>query len=214
MDVPSAGPRVRLRTSESAETRQGTKQDKLQLCFLCQNKQAASRKRDWGGGGWHGVGWGDWREQSEMARGLPQGTDCPTGDDLLEEGIWAWPPGVGDGPGSDRGWPEALQVGDRELSARRPRGAHPTTRRPADRPWSPVGQSSFETKQGRVRQATCRLPLSCLPRLARSERVSAEWLETQPGPCASEQSGLEEARVAPETRSAARARPAGSCIIH
>lgn len=106
---------------------------KLQLCFLCQNKQAAARKRDWGGG-WHGVGWGDWREQSEMARGLPQGTDCPTGDDLLEEGIWAWPPGVGDGPGSDRGWPEALQVGDRELSARRPRGAHPTTRRPADRP--------------------------------------------------------------------------------
>ena len=78
MDVPSAGPRVRSRTSESAETRQGTKQDKLQLCFLCQNKQAAARKRDGGGGGtvWAG---GTGESSQRWPGGCPRGQTAPRG---------------------------------------------------------------------------------------------------------------------------------------
>ena len=87
MDAQPSGPRVRSRTSESAETRQGAQQDKA-ATVLCQNYQAAARKQDCRSGGrWRGVGGGGWREQSEMPRGLPQGTGRPMGDALQEEGI-------------------------------------------------------------------------------------------------------------------------------
>ena len=107
--MPSAGPQVGSKTSESAEARQGAKQDEA-TPVLSVSKQSGCREetRQWG---WGDALWaGGAGESSQMTGGLPQGDRLPPGDDLLEEGVWAWPPGVGMGR-AVAGVAGALQVG-------------------------------------------------------------------------------------------------------
>lgn len=72
------------------------------------------------GVGGRAVGWRGWREQSEMPGGLPQVDRLPRGGRPPRGGGLGMVCRSGGGPGSDRGWPGALQVGDWELTARRP----------------------------------------------------------------------------------------------
>lgn len=90
--------------------------------------------------------------------------------------------------------------------------------RQADRPTPAIpgplwAEAAFRVSRVVSSRATCHTPLSCLLRLAHSESVSSVWPETQPGR-RSEQSSLDETRVAPKRDRPRETGQAGSCIIY